>query len=662
MLMLELAVAENESWGNNATGKFGDYFPLLLADTEAGPEPRLRVIAAAIGSNSRPKLEMAVKALTRAASTSHFSRSVGPENQGSAPPMQPWRPQTYGEQRDYLASFLAVFAELAERDDEIGAMARAELGHHLIDLLQQGLIDQVEAAVDRVLSAKAYFWIEALESVQRALATKPNGPPPEIRDRLIILRDRLKPTDLASRLRFSVTESPWGLLHHDDEETDEASLSERLVRPARQLARELAGDPEQLVPHLSSLVRRQQRQAFAFGDTLAREVADPNLLLTPILAATAVTPEREMDSALLGGYLHGLNQRDISQVETTLEACAQIPETRHLLPYLTAVVGVTSARLARLRELAATKEINPWHFAQLAGGRALDDLPPSDVGPFLSTLIDAGGDAYAVAIQVLGMYTHGRLEHLDNMRETVRAIYDHLDVSALNDARGGMTGHIFTEITKWLLTRGAGDKDASAAALNLAQSIQQRLEDDDLDALEDILIPLLRDFGTLVWPILGAVATEPSVASYRLQSMLGEIHSFDHNAPPPILQLPETLLLAWCGANPIEGPRFLARTLPALGGADAIGEKTWHPLTQKLIDQFGKDKTMLDALHSRMFTFGWTGSLATYFAMYVKPLSSLLDHPIDVVRHWARTVLDEIEATIEDQQKRDDEQEAIWDS
>jgi hypothetical protein len=41
-LMLSLAVAENESWGNNATGQFKNLFPVFLADTAAAPQARLQ--------------------------------------------------------------------------------------------------------------------------------------------------------------------------------------------------------------------------------------------------------------------------------------------------------------------------------------------------------------------------------------------------------------------------------------------------------------------------------------------------------------------------------------------------------------------------------------------------------------------------------------------
>ena len=42
-ILLQLAVAENETWANNATGQFKELFPIVLGGTEADGEARLRL-------------------------------------------------------------------------------------------------------------------------------------------------------------------------------------------------------------------------------------------------------------------------------------------------------------------------------------------------------------------------------------------------------------------------------------------------------------------------------------------------------------------------------------------------------------------------------------------------------------------------------------------
>ena len=69
---------------------------------------------------------------------------------------------------------------------------------------------------------------------------------------------------------------------------------------------------------------------------------------------------------------------------------------------------------------------------------------------------------------------------------------------------------------------------------------------------------------------------------------------------------------------------------------------------------------MLEAILLRMHTFGWTGSLTSYFALYEKPLRTLLEHPKAKVRRWARRTLRRLSEWIEDARNQDEEREARW--
>ena len=65
-LMLSLAAAENETWGNNATGQFLQLFHLCLSGTQAAPKARLNVIDDALNSAVFEKRALAIKALGKA--------------------------------------------------------------------------------------------------------------------------------------------------------------------------------------------------------------------------------------------------------------------------------------------------------------------------------------------------------------------------------------------------------------------------------------------------------------------------------------------------------------------------------------------------------------------------------------------------------------------
>ncbi|MCV6070280.1 hypothetical protein OFP26_32385, partial [Escherichia coli] len=68
-LLLALGEAENETWGNNASGVFADFFSLMygrVASTEAPPSERFPVLQEASASPSAERQLLALRALKKA--------------------------------------------------------------------------------------------------------------------------------------------------------------------------------------------------------------------------------------------------------------------------------------------------------------------------------------------------------------------------------------------------------------------------------------------------------------------------------------------------------------------------------------------------------------------------------------------------------------------
>jgi hypothetical protein len=129
LLLLSLAKAENETWGNNSTGQFMNLFSVFLADTVAGPGPRLQLLDELIADNDPLRMPIVVEALSRGSDLNSSSRAVGAETHGSRPSLEPWRPKFWKDAFDYVFACLERLSELVLRDDAIGAQARAGVAH-----------------------------------------------------------------------------------------------------------------------------------------------------------------------------------------------------------------------------------------------------------------------------------------------------------------------------------------------------------------------------------------------------------------------------------------------------------------------------------------------------------------------------------------------------
>ena len=163
-LLLRLAIAENETCGNYATGQFENLFPMLLGNTAADGNARLSVLDEAAETNDAIQRAIVVEALIAGSGMDHFSRFLGPESHGSRPALESWRPATDKEAASYVQGCATRLAEFAARDDEAGRNARAGLGRNLRGLVGSGFIDVVETAV-RQMGAAVGYWPEALEGL-----------------------------------------------------------------------------------------------------------------------------------------------------------------------------------------------------------------------------------------------------------------------------------------------------------------------------------------------------------------------------------------------------------------------------------------------------------------------------------------------------------------
>ena len=262
----------------------------------------------------------------------------------------------------------------------------------------------------------------------------------------------------------------------------------------------------------------------------------------------------------------------------------------------------------------------------------------------------------------MGMYAHGNPAQLDRLREQIHkaiecAVRRNL---TLSDTMGD---HFLQTIIKWLLAKGRADQDARQAALALTRGLTTANVSHQAEDLIASLLPvLLADFPEIVWPLLGqAIVRSDTAGAWQLQHLLQGRQSIgDDDQRPPLLSLPTDTMFAWCEAHPDVAPAFVAEIAPILA-AEGVHEDSAYvldPIYRRLLDEFGHCKGVLDAASANIRSFGWSGSLTTYYARYVSAVDSLCHHARPQVARWARRTVAELRSHI-DRARHDDEEQAV---
>ena len=656
-LLLRLAAAENETYDNNATGQFKALFPVLLGNTAADGNARLSILDEAVDTSDSRRRAMVVVALIAASGTGHFSRFVGPETHGSRPTLESWRPATNTEAADYIGGCAKHLARFATREDESGGTARAGLGHNLRGLVGSGFIDTVESVV-RQVGASAGYWPEALKSLSRFLTFDAGKVDPETADRVRTLVAELEPKSSESRVRFLVSEMPWGYLY--DEETDIEARRRRHIEAVRKLAAELVEQPSVLEGILPQLSRGKHREAFDFGKAVADLADSPRDWLEPIIGAVVETPVDERNYDLLAGYVTGIAEKYPDVAETLKRRAARSPELAPALPSICWRLGVTLSDIELVISALQADLLPPGRLTHWTMGKALDQVPVPAIASLLDTMFDHGAEAFAVAVALMGMYAHDAPSKLENLRLQVRNSAE--NCAQWERSRWRQMGdYDFEQLMKWMLDKGREDRDARATALALAKALVDVEDRDNEDFMKPVLPMLLSSFPEIVWPLIGQAILSGQQRARRLEHVLRDRNRLEQENDPALLSLPEDTLFAWCHAHPDRAPAFAAGVVPVLTihRPDAT-RRSLHPVMVRLLDEFGDRKDVRQAVTRNIHTFSGSEPLTSYYALYQEPLSTLRDHPEPEVRRWAKTMLRQLEAAIKEVRNQDEERVAQW--
>ena len=676
-LLLRLAVAENETYGNNATGQFVALFPVVLGNTAADGPARLVLLRDVAQSNNPTQRKIVVDALLNGSATDHFSRSVGAETHGSRPALRSWQP-TREEALGYIGDCVELLVEFAAGDDDAAVAARAGLGRNLWSLASSGFLDLVETIVHRVGPARD-SWPEALEALGEFLRHRSERVGPGVVPRVRAMMDALTPQSLDARVRSLVTEMSWDYLC--DEEQDHERLHHRQVEAVRGFAAELmqSGDSlRALLPRLCRQLepregRHPKRMTCPFGNAIADFADAPLDWLGPIEDALHELPERDRDFDLLSGYLVGIKDAFPEEVASFKARAAESDVLAPGVPLVCWRLEIVASDIPLVLSALHAGRLPPWRLMQWTLGGVLDPVEEPAVAPLFDALLDHGVGGYAVALDLIGMYAFRRHEVLEHFRPQLRKIAENF-TRWEPEGHHPSAAHHFGDLMTWLLEKGRNDPDARVVALALSRALADRRDDSTERMLrarmteEGMIKPVIRlllgSFPEIAWPIVGQTILSDPVRGWRLSYLLGSRLSSDERHDPALLALPADVLLEWCRAHPDGAPAFTAAVVPVLTtyNRDAQ-EHSLHPCMARLLEEFGDRDDVLQAVGSNIRSyFGW-GSPTAYFALYEAPLSTLREeHPSARVRRWARATLRELAATSEGIRIEEDEWEARRDA
>jgi len=402
-LLLKLGEAENETWGNNATGTFAELFSPgwgATAPTEAPPEDRFPVLKAALESGSKQQRLLALKAANLAFETQHFSRIAGAEHQGLRREPELWSPQTWGELFDAYRRVWQLLREGLDtfEDDERAKaidilLQRAEGIARYANLFEM-VMDTLVALAQRPYAPKK----KMTETVERVLHYRGKELPEEMRAAWLKLRGMLVGTDFHSRMERYVA-----LDVLEDKFDQEGQHVDKAEPEISKLASEAISQPEALAGELSWLVR-EAANGFRFGYMLGTK--DESLTFLQMLLDAQRAAGLEGNAFFLGGYFRAIREKSVERWEMLLDELTNDETLAKIVPELAWRGGFLTDRGAR-RVLAMARNgvLEADHFQMFTFGSSVAELSETIFSEWVEFLLAARTrEAVSIALDLQYFY------------------------------------------------------------------------------------------------------------------------------------------------------------------------------------------------------------------------------------------------------------------
>jgi hypothetical protein len=619
--LLRLALTENETWSNNATGSWVELFGLALPATAAKPLQRLNYLGRVVASEDPRVRSLAVRASTRALSVSE-SIMVSGELQGGRLVEGRGQPDTWDEVGTYRTTALDYLAALADDEDPgIAADAIEKLVATIHPILEQASLrdhlTSILVDLNGPVLQRARLELEDLSNLferveQRATGIEGASDTASRRAGVDAMRRAFPdPTPL---------EELWVVSQLRGWISDNATTQARIL--------EIASRVDDPVAAILAIFEAGERvpAAFDLGKALSQLARDR----TQVEECLAHLPGEEGSSALVG-YLWG---RIESGVKSAYDDFLDAGPGRALTPAvrlaLTARGPTTDAATERANALSADRPVAEAVQNSFGLGR---DMGHSELAHWLAELIprvDSQED-YNALLDFTSLSLHGH--------EGTNPSLEKLWVSLLG-LRSAFP-LLGSQTWAWgqLGTRAARTHPAEvvALALDLVEQDALRLYSQEEGA---VLRVAVQTGGPEVWAmVMNAVQAGNWKLKIGVDGWLGGLIDLDD-------------VRSWIGDN-LDRARAVA-SVSTVGTAQEM-----HEVALYLLSAFPQDRRIESSLYGEFSSGSWTGNESSRINGQIDLLQGWIQAHADLtgVTHWCNGALDSLRtrlATVLQEEAEDD--------
>ena len=612
-LLLVLGEAENENWGNNASGIFvGLFSPAYgqVAPTECPPQKRFVVLKEAMESDSQERRKLALRACSTALETDHFSRMVGAEHQGLRKEPQLWMPKTYGELFDaysliwnYLYSQIVILKD-KEQEEAINIILNRAKGVGRIPALAQMALDTVKDLKSKPYVDKKKMLKEIISFLHYRSSELPVG----IRQQWGHLRDELTGNDFSSLMNRYVAMDVF-----EDNFDDNGQQVNQAQPKIEELASQAIKNKELLKKELLWLVTAEAESGYRFGYELGKR--DDDFSLMPYLLEAQKKADKNPSVFFLGGYLRAFFEKTPKDWEIQMDALAKDEKLNIFVPELTWRSGMTDNAALRILTLAEKGIMKCNQFRMFAYGSVIRHLSEEVFQKWIKFLLSSQeNEAVYIAMdlyQFYYVYTQKELKRIFPEDLTLQLLtHPMLFIKIEGRKQDQMGDHNWTEIGRAFVCKYPEQSMLLAKVIIEHFGEGGTIFDRFHSPFQSVLVEISRKYPKDMWNLLVKYLEPPlDRQAFYVKEWLRGSDLFGMVEEDAISLFPIEEIWKWVDGNVEIRAWHLASFIPK----GLFREKGKVCLAREILVKYGMQEKVRNNLRVNFWTGGWAGPASLHY-------------------------------------------------
>jgi len=647
-ILYSFAVAENESWANNATGQFLHLFNIHLPGTEADLEERLNIIKWGLQRNNSKYFEIGLSAISIGLNFGHFSRAGGAEQQGTKR-LYDFEP-TRKEVEQYWTQLLQMLLSIIEEKSSYSEFASDIVANAIRSIARAGMFEVILPFIHKIAALKNNDWDKAfseLKIVQQYDKSYLKESSEKEIDSLIL---QLTKNDFKTRYQNMIQ---FYRLDYSDRKSPE-----KFKDVVKNLAEEFIESDYDWHEYFNIFYKRSQIYGFQFGkhlnSTIKNDKSKIQLFLEVSIQTILSLNENERDLAVLGGFLSELDE--VTKEEFFYSTIKQDDKLRKYLFYFIALEKPSLQKLPVLFFFVDTGLCSVNEFKIFEHRKYLADFSAEELIVFCGKLVSYGKEGCEVLFNLL----HECLDDSPKPKKDHIITWIKVCIEQIGFERNNLNQ---LDSFRWQMAIVSILKETNQT--EFAQFINKSIinsitihQSYHLDfEIQNIYEILIKNYLEPIWPDLSkAILSEKEeyMKFYGLKHILGSHIGGVGRSVGVLFEGDMNFIFEWCRKNVPLAPTRIAELTPIFDNKNT-NEQNWHPVAKRLIDEFGNIESVLSHLGTNMGNYSWIGSVVPLLESEKKLFESLLNHSIDLVSTWAKRNIMYLGEEIKAEKNRDEE-------